>query len=157
MRFADRGDKDRACRSETPRPSSRETAKPPCWASAGAKRSAGNRLCELDRKEQFVLNGPRRAQARKPLAENIRPDARGCGSQELKQAHAVTSRVTSWAFWFPQLNRYDWAEREGTGGGTCWNFDPHPSTSNAFVTGCPDAINARQRMWRRTCSSGATG
>ena len=41
------------------------------------KTSAGNRLYDLDRKGWVMLNGPRRAQATKPLAEKNRPDTRG--------------------------------------------------------------------------------
>jgi hypothetical protein len=42
-------------------------------------------------------SGPRRAQAKSQLADRIGPMP--------DNAHAVTSRVTSWAFWFAQFVR----------------------------------------------------
>jgi hypothetical protein len=39
--------------SEIPRPSSRETATPPCWASAGANEAPGTVCRELSRKVQI--------------------------------------------------------------------------------------------------------
>jgi hypothetical protein len=53
-----------------------------------------------------MLNGPRRAQAGKPLASSIGPIPEAVVRKSYKQAHAVTSRVTSWAFWFLQWHGF---------------------------------------------------
>ena len=93
--------------SEIPRPSSRETAMPPCWASAGANEAPGTVCASEFRKERLVLNGPRRAQAASHLPSSIGPMPEAKASaRTIKQAHAVTSRVTSWAFWFSRLARF---------------------------------------------------
>src|SRR5262249_10223530 len=49
-------------------------------------------------KRSFVPSGPRRAQAGSCLPSRIGPIP--------DQAHAVTSRVTSWAFWFFRSGSY---------------------------------------------------
>jgi hypothetical protein len=48
-----------------------------------------------------MLSGPRRAQAREQVASRIgsMPEIL-VGASRLMKAHAVTSRVTSWAIWF---------------------------------------------------------
>jgi hypothetical protein len=53
----------RKARSEIPRPSSRETAEPPCWVSHRGGKVAMNRLYRMRRKAHSMLIGPRRAQA----------------------------------------------------------------------------------------------
>jgi len=78
MRRRGRVDSDRSRErsgSEIPRPSSRETAPPPYWASS-RDGVAGNRLCRAICKESLTLKGPRRAQAWSQLAENIGPSQR---------------------------------------------------------------------------------
>ena len=68
--------------SETPRLSSRETATPPYWVS-GRDGVAGNRLCELIRKERLMLSGPRRAQAgaNLPVKSARNQDGSSCNSE----------------------------------------------------------------------------
>jgi hypothetical protein len=81
----------------------------PFWVSGRDEEIAGNRLCESFRKERLMLSGPRRAQAGSYLPTASARDQRSgsarrtCSRTADKQsdtAHAVTSRVTSWAFWF---------------------------------------------------------
>jgi len=56
-----------------PRPSSRETAMPPHWASDRGGTVAINRLSVTGRKARNRLSGPRRAQARgRLLTESVR-------------------------------------------------------------------------------------
>ena len=65
------------------------------------ERSAGNRLSRAEPQgSDLRLNGPRRAQAGSHLPVASARYQRLLVRKSCKQAHAVTSRVTSWAFWF---------------------------------------------------------
>ena len=61
-------------------------------------------------RQRFTLSGPRRAQARERLAKRIGPIPETgrqtpSGVGMTPPAQAVTSRVTSWAFWFAPLGK----------------------------------------------------
>ena len=79
-------------------------------------------------RDPLVLNGPRRAQAASHLPSSIGPMPEAKASARTnKQAHAVTSRVTSWAFWFALGAG---VSRNGTFNGT-FRYD---ATGNHHIT-----------------------
>src|SRR5438046_869874 len=57
-----------SCESETPRPSSRETATPPCWASDADEQNRHEpSVLNRSARSGSVLSGPRRTQAQEHL------------------------------------------------------------------------------------------